>query len=114
MGKNGGTKMTLSHMILHKSGHQNEAMYMCERVKECQVMPLPAAVCHELVSMRQSMCKSTAWKYCLLMHCFAAQVQQELQRADSLTHDLEERQARLKVDQQRLELQLAQAKEGEH
>lgn len=53
-------------------------------------------------------------EYCPLNPSFAIQVQQELQRADSLTHDLEERQARLKVDQQRLELQLAQAKEGAH
>lgn len=42
------------------------------------------------------------------------QVEQELQRIASKAHEVEERQARLKVDQQRLELQLAQAKEGTH
>ena len=42
------------------------------------------------------------------------QVEQELQRTASKAHEVEERQARLKVDQQRLELQLAQAKEGMH
>ena len=44
----------------------------------------------------------------------ALQVEQELQRAASQGREVEERQARLKVDQQRLELQLAQAKEGMH
>ena len=44
----------------------------------------------------------------------AIQVEQELQRAASNMHEIDERQARLKVDQQRLELQLAQAKEGMH
>ena len=43
---------------------------------------------------------------------FAMQVEQELQRAASMAHEVDERQTRLKVDQQRLELQLAQAKEG--
>ena len=40
------------------------------------------------------------------------QVEQELQRAASKAHEVDEGQARLKVDQQRLGLQLAQAKEG--
>ena len=40
------------------------------------------------------------------------QVEEELQRAASTAHQVEEQRARLKVDQQRLEIQLGQAKEG--
>ena len=42
------------------------------------------------------------------------QVEQELQRTASKASEVEERLARIKVDQQRLELQLAQSKEGTH
>ena len=47
-----------------------------------------------------------------MLTLFAMQVEQELQRAAGKAHEVEERQARVKVEQQRLELQLAQAKEG--
>ena len=40
------------------------------------------------------------------------QVEQELQGTAKKASEMEERRARLKVDEQRLELQLAQAKEG--
>lgn len=44
----------------------------------------------------------------------AVQVEQELQRTASKASEVDERLARIKVDQQRLELQLAQSKEGTH
>lgn len=42
------------------------------------------------------------------------QVEQELQRAAGKAHDIEDMQARLQVDKQRLDIQLGQAKEGVH
>ena len=47
---------------------------------------------------------------CQVLCC--VQVQEELQKAASKTQDVEERQKRLQVDKQRLDIQLAQAKEG--
>ena len=47
-----------------------------------------------------------------LLELDVVQVEEELQRAASKAHEVEEQQARLKVDQQRLQIQLGQAKEG--
>ena len=44
--------------------------------------------------------------------CHMTQVQEELKKAAAKSQDVEERQNRLQVDRQRLDIQLAKAKEG--